>query len=148
MAHLVRSPNQKRSGRGRQDEAEETRVQGGVAAAGDLKLRHDDPVRCFRFDVLQKGESHWTSNHLRFADEKAALEHARGLSSRWNVIEKIRVVREDAEQGDRYVVVVNTRTGRAGAPESSPVSPAPAVAAATAQRRHPSSARACSSNVT
>jgi hypothetical protein len=63
-----------------------------------------DPERHFRFDVLLRGENRWTSNHLRFVDEAAALAHARGMSSRWNVIDKVRVVHADAPQGDRYLI--------------------------------------------
>ena len=66
-------------------------------------LGRRDPATRFRFDILLTGEDRWTSNHLRFTDEDAALARARGLRSRWTVIDKIRVVREDAVQGEFYV---------------------------------------------
>jgi hypothetical protein len=62
-----------------------------------------DPAIRFRFDVLLTGEDRWTSNHLRFADEGTALARARGLQSRWIVIDKIRVVTEDAAREEPYV---------------------------------------------
>jgi hypothetical protein len=57
----------------------------------------------FRFDALMLGENLWASNHLRFADEHAALVHARGMFSRWIVIEKMRITREGAPKGEPYV---------------------------------------------
>lgn len=60
-------------------------------------------VMRFRFDVLMVGENLWASNHLRFADEHDALVHARGMSSRWIVIEKMRITREGAPKGQPYV---------------------------------------------
>jgi len=63
-----------------------------------------DAVLGFRFDILVHGESRWASNQLRFADEEAALVHAHGMSSRWVIIEKIRIVPQDAPKGEPYIV--------------------------------------------
>jgi hypothetical protein len=67
-----------------------------VGCGGNAMMR-------FRFDVLMLGENRWASNHLRFADEHRALVHARGMSSRWIVIEKMRITSEGTPKEERYV---------------------------------------------
>jgi hypothetical protein len=53
-----------------------------------------------RVDVLIYGEPCWASNELRFLDEAEARTFARGLRSRWIVIEKTRVVPETWPSND------------------------------------------------
>jgi hypothetical protein len=72
-------------------------------SAGDDAGGGGNATMRFRFDALMLGENLWTSNHLRFADEHAALVHARGMFSRWIVIEKMRIAREGAPKGEPYV---------------------------------------------
>ena len=57
----------------------------------------------FRFDILLYGADHWTSNQMLFPDSGGALDHARGMFSRWITIEKIRIRRQDTPKGERYV---------------------------------------------
>jgi hypothetical protein len=61
-----------------------------------------------RVDLLVSGEPCWRSNDLRFLDEGEALAFARGLRSRWTVVEAFRVVPESTpgqqvyEPGSEY----------------------------------------------
>jgi hypothetical protein len=79
-----------------------------VDEVGRQSSGHDDgsggdvPGQC-RFELLLCGEDCWTSNHLLFADEIGALNHARGIFSRWIIIEKIRIRGEGAPKDERYV---------------------------------------------
>jgi hypothetical protein len=75
----------------------------GEQSVGDDAGCEGNAVMRFRFDVLMVGENLWASNHLRFADEHDALVHARGMSSRWIVIEKMRITREGTPKRQPYV---------------------------------------------
>jgi hypothetical protein len=65
---------------------------GRQSAGADPGLHGNTQVQ-FCFDILLYGEDRWTSNHLLFPDSGGALDHARGMCTRWFTIEKIRIRR-------------------------------------------------------
>jgi hypothetical protein len=56
----------------------------------------------YRVDVLARGEVRWASNALRFDSEAEADEYAHDLSSRWTLVEKMRVVPSSHPEREEY----------------------------------------------